>query len=71
MKLLASRFNFKYGHIDVELSIYNRDVENYLNQMYPFELEIKETTEGNTSASYLDLLLSFKRNGWLNNFIYD
>ena len=30
----------------------------YLGQMYPAELEIKDTTESNISASYLDLLLS-------------
>ena len=28
--------------------------ENNLGQMYPVELEIKDTTESNTSASYLD-----------------
>ena len=39
--------------------------------MYPFELEIIETTEGNTSTFYMDLLLLFKRNGRLLNFIYD
>ena len=28
----------------------------YLDKMYPVELEIKDTTESNTDASYLDLL---------------
>ena len=31
----------------------NQDFENYLGQMYPAELEIKGTTESNTSASYV------------------
>ena len=39
--------------------------------MYPAELEIKETTESTTSASYLDLLLSIKRDCQLHTSIYD
>ena len=45
--------------------------ENYLGQMYPVELEIKDTTESTTSASYLDLLLSIGRDGQLRTSIYD
>ena len=39
--------------------------------MYPPELEIKDTTESNTSASYLDLLLSIGRDGQLRTSLYD
>ena len=39
--------------------------------MYPAELEIKETIESPTSASYLDLLLSIGRDGQLHTSIYD
>ena len=39
--------------------------------MYPVELEIKDPTESNTSASYLDLLLSIGREGQFYTFIYD
>ena len=39
--------------------------------MYPPELEIKDTTESNTSASYLDLLLSIGRHGQLDTSLYD
>ena len=39
--------------------------------MYPAELEIKDTTESNTSASYLDLLLSIGREGQLRTSLYD
>ena len=53
-KKLASQFNFTYRYIDDVLSINNPDFENYLGQMYPAELEIRDTTESNTSASYLD-----------------
>ena len=39
--------------------------------MYPPELEIKYTTESNTPASYLDLLLSIGRDGQLRTSLYD
>ena len=39
--------------------------------MYPVELEIKHTTESNTSASYLNLLPSIGRDGQLHTSIYD
>ena len=70
-KRLASQFNFTYRYIDDVLSINNPDFENYLGQMYPPELEIKDTTESNTSASYLDLLLSIGRDGQLRTSLYD
>ena len=70
-KRLASQFNFTYRYIDDVLSINNPDFETYLGQMYPPELEIKDTTESNTSASYLDLLLSIGRDGQLRTSLYD
>ena len=70
-KHLASRFNLTYRYIDDVLSINNPEFENYLGQMYPAELEIKDTTECTTSASYLDLLLSIGRDGQLHTSIYD
>ena len=48
-KQLASRFNLTYRYVDNTLSINNPEFENYLGQMYPAELEIKDTTEGITS----------------------
>ena len=68
-KQSASRFNFTYRYIDDVLSINNPEFENYLGQMYPVELEIKDTTESNTS--YLDLLLSIGMDGQLHTSIYD
>ena len=60
-KRLASQFNFTYRYMDDKLSIYNPVFENNLGQMYPREIEIKDTTESNTSASYLELLMSIDR----------
>ena len=70
-KKIASQFNFTYRYIDDVLSINNPDFENYLGQMYPAELEIKDTTESNTSASYLDLLLSIESDDQLRTSLYD
>ena len=69
-KHLASRFNLAYRYIDDVLSINNPEFENYLGQMYPAELEIKDTTESTTSASYLKLVLSIGRDGQLHTSIY-
>ena len=65
-KQLASRFNFTYRYIDDVLSINNPEFENYLGQMYPVELEIKDMTESNTSASYF--WIYFCRSGGTVNF---
>ena len=50
-KKLASQLNFTYRYIDDVLSTYNPYFENYLADV-PAELEIKDTTESNTSVSY-------------------
>ena len=56
-KQLASRFNFTSRYIHFE---------NYLGQLYPVELENKDTTESNPSYSYLGLLLLIGRDGHLH-----
>ena len=61
---VASLFNFTSRYIGDLLSIYNPDFESYLGQMYPVELEIKDTTENITSASYLIYL--FQSGGTVN-----
>ena len=68
---LASRFNFTSQYIDDVLSINNTEFKNYPDRMYPVELEIKDAPESNTSAPYLDLLLSIRRDGQLHTSIYD
>ena len=70
-KKIAYQFNLTYRYIDDVLSINNPDFANYLGQMYPAELDIKDTTESNTSASYLDLLLSIESDGQLRTSLYD
>ena len=70
-KRLESQFNFTYRYIDDVLSINNPDFEKNLGLMFRSELEIKDTTESNTSTSYLDLLLSIDRDGQLRTSPYD
>ena len=69
-KKLASQFNFTYRYIYDVLSINDPDFENYLGQMYPAELEIKNTTESKTSASYFDLIMSIGKAGQLRTSLY-
>ena len=69
-KQLSSRFNLISRYIDDVLSVNNQEFEDYLDQMYPAEFQIKkDTTESITSVSYLDLLLSIGRE--LHTSIYD
>ena len=39
------------------LSLNNSKISEFIHLIYPCELEIKDTTESNTSASYLDYYL--------------
>ena len=70
-KQLASQFNFTYRYIDDVLFISNPEIENYLSQRSLAEIELKDITESNTSASYLDLFLSIGRDDQLHTSIDD
>jgi hypothetical protein len=48
-------FNHTFICIDDVLSINNHNFHNYIHLIYPDELEIKDTTESDKSASYLDI----------------
>ena len=68
--LLAQQFNFTYRYIDDVLSLKNTKFAEYLEFIYPRELEIKETTETAASSSYLDCYL-YIDNGKLTTRLYD
>ena len=53
-KHIASWCNMTYWYIDSVLTINNPEFEDNLSQMYRAALEIKDTIETVTSASYLD-----------------
>jgi hypothetical protein len=46
-------------------------IHNYVYLIYPEELDIKNTTESDKSASYLDILLNIDSNGSLKTAVYD
>jgi hypothetical protein len=70
IKKVAVSFNYTFRYIDDVLSINNHDFHNYAHLIYHDELEIKDTTESDKSASYLNILLSIDSNGRLTSF-YD
>ena len=62
---------FSFRYIDDVLSLNNLQFKDYLHQMYPSELEIKETTDTPALASYLDLYLYIDNSGRLKSKLYD
>jgi hypothetical protein len=58
-------------YIDDVLSINNSRFAEFLPLIYPPELEVKETTDAASSASFLDLYLEFDDSGQLSTKIYD
>lgn len=67
----ARSFNFTYRYIDDVLSINNPKFGEWLPFIYPPELEIKETTDTASSASFLDIYLEFDDSSHLSTKIYD
>ena len=53
------------------MSITNPAFEIYLSQMFLVKHAIKDATESNSSACYLDSLLSIGRDGQLHTSIYE
>ena len=67
----ARAFNFTNRYIDDVLSINNSRFAEFLPLLYPPELEVKETTDTASSASFLDLYLEFDDSGQISTKIYD
>ena len=66
-KHLAQQFIFTYRYID-DVHVYNTKFAEYLEFIYPRELEIKETTETAASSSEFYLYID---NGKLTTRLYD
>jgi len=62
---LARSFNFTFRYIDDVLSLNNSRFCDFVDRIYPIELEIKDTTDTDRSASYLDLHLEIDSEGRL------
>ena len=56
-KKLGRSFNFMFRYIDDVLSLNNSRFGDFVDRIYPIELEIKNTIDTDRSASYLDLHL--------------
>ena len=68
---LAKPFNFTYRYIDDVFSLNNHKFSDYVYDIYPVELEIKETADDQYHSSFLDLLLKNDKDGRLRVKIYD
>ena len=62
-KNLARFFNFTFRYIDDVISLINSRFCDFVDRIYPIELEIKDTTDTDRSASYLDLHLEIDSEG--------
>jgi hypothetical protein len=54
-KKLARSFNFTFRYIDDVLLLNNSNFWDFVDRIYPIELEIRDTTDTDRSASYIDL----------------
>ena len=70
-KNLALSFNFTFRYIDDVLSLNNSRFGDFIDCIYPIELDIKDTTDTDTFASYIDLHLEIDREGLLRTQLYD
>jgi hypothetical protein len=60
-----------FRYIDDVFSLNNSRFVDFVYRIYPIELEIKDTTDTDRSASYLDLHLDINSEGWLRTKFYD
>jgi hypothetical protein len=64
-KKLARSFNFTFRYIDDVFSLDNSRFGDFVDHIYPIELDIKDTTDKDRSAAYLDLHLEIGSEGRL------
>ena len=64
-KKLAWFLNFMCRYIDDVLSLNNSRFGDFVNRIYPIDLEIKDTTDIDRSGSYFDLHLKIDSEGRL------
>ena len=70
---LARSFKFTFHYIDDVFSLNNSRFVDFVDRIYLIELEIKDTTDTDRSASYLDLYLNLEidSEGRLKTKLYD
>ena len=70
-KKLTRSFNFTLRYIDDVLSLNNSRFGDSVNRHYPIEFEIKDTTDTDRSALYLDMHLEIDSKGRVRTKLYD
>ena len=70
-KKLFRSFNFTFRYKDDVLSLNNSTFCDFVDRIYPIELEIKDITDTDRSASFLDLHLEIDNEERLRTKRYD
>ena len=68
---LARSFNFKFRYIDDVISLNNSRFGDFVDRIYPIELEIEYITDTDRSASSLYIHLEIDDEGRLKMKLYD
>ena len=64
-------FNFTFRFIHDVLSPNNSKFSDFVDHIYPIELEVKDITDTDRSASYLDIHLEIDSEGRIRTKLYD
>ena len=70
-KKLARSFHFRFRYIYDVFSLNNSRFGDFVHHIYPIELEIKDTTDTDRSASYLDLHIEIDSERRFRTKLYD
>ena len=70
-KKVASSFNFMSRYKDDVFSLNDSNFGGFVDRIYPIELEIKNTTDTDRSASYLGIHLEIDSEGRFRTKLYD
>jgi len=67
----GKRKDLTFRYTDDVLSLNNSRFGDFVDRIYPIELEIKDTTDTDMSASYLDLHIKIESDRRLRTKLYD
>jgi hypothetical protein len=70
-KKLAQSFNFTFRYVHDVLPLINIRLGDFVDRIFPIELEIKDITDTDRSASYLNIHLEIDRGGRLISKLYN
>ena len=68
---MSSKIDITFRYIDDVLSLNNSKFNDFLDLIYPSELEIKDTTDAPNYSNYLDLHLEIDQSDKLYCCLYD